>query len=86
MDFFCEGKFEERKYDIIIGNPPWESKLTEAADRYIKDNNYKIGDNQIAQAFSWKAGELCDINGVICLLMPNKRLLFYHSEKYKVSQ
>lgn len=80
-DFFCEGKFEERKYDIIIGNPPWESKLTEAADRYIKENNYKIGDNQIAQAFSWKAGELCNSNGIICLLMPSKALLFNRSEK-----
>lgn len=80
-DFFNDGKFEEKKYDVIIGNPPWESKLTEAAAVYIKDNKYNIGDNQIAQAFSWKAGELCNANGVICLLMPSKGFLFNRSEK-----
>lgn len=80
-DFFNEGKFQEQKYDIIIGNPPWESTLSPAAEKYICETNYPIGDNQIAQAFTWKAGELCDEDGVVCLLMPSKGFLFNRSDK-----
>lgn len=75
-DFFENGKFEERKYDVIIGNPPWESKLSYFAEKYIKDSHLPIGDKQIAQAFTWKSGELCDTKGVVCLLMPSKGFLF----------
>lgn len=75
-DFFDNGKFEEQTYDIIIGNPPWESKLTSFAKKYIKDTKLPIGDKQIAQAFTWKAGELCSEDGTVCLLMPSKGFLF----------
>lgn len=80
-DFFNEGKFQERKYDVIIGNPPWESKLSTDAQRYVSETRYPIGDNQIAQAFTWKAGELCDTDGIVCLLMPSKGFLFNRSDK-----
>ena len=80
-DFFSEGKFQEQKYDIIIGNPPWESKLSPDAKKYIQETQHPIGDNQIAQAFTWKAGELCDTQGVVCLLMPSKGFLFNRSDK-----
>ena len=80
-DFFNDGKFQEQKYDIIIGNPPWESKLTSDASNYIIETKYPIGDNQIAQAFTWKAGELCSAHGVVCLLMPSKGFLFNRSDK-----
>lgn len=80
-DFFSEGKFGEIEYDIIIGNPPWESKLSDEAEKYIKEKKVPIGDKQIAQAFSWKAGDICDIKGIICLLMPSKGFLFNRSEK-----
>lgn len=63
MIFLDRGKFDELRYDIIIGNPPWESKLTEKAEKYILENKLIIGDKQIAQAFSWKAGEVCKDTG-----------------------
>ena len=78
-DFFAHGKFEEQKYDIIIGNPPWESKLSDYAIQYKSESHYPIGDNQIAQAFTWKAGELSKDSGIVCLLMPSKALLFNRS-------
>ena len=80
-DFFNSGKFDETKYDIIIGNPPWESQLSEKAEQYIKQEALAIGDKQIAQAFSWKAGKLCREQGSVCLLMPSKGFLFNRSEK-----
>lgn len=79
-DFFSNGKFEEQKYDVIIGNPPWESYLTPPANKYIRETHHPIGDNQVAQAFSWKSGHLCKDNGIVCLLMPSKGFLFNRSE------
>ncbi len=79
-DFFESGDFEKISYDILIGNPPWESKLSLAAKNYIKRNKNAVSDEQIAQAFTWRAGEICP-NGIICLLLPSKGFLFNRSPK-----
>ena len=81
-DFFDEDKsFNNRRYDVIVGNPPWQSNITGKAKEYLKKANRVIGDKQIAQAFSIKCSELCKQNGIICLLMPSKGLLFNRSDK-----
>ena len=81
-DFFDEDKsFNNRRYDVIIGNPPWQSNITGKTKEYLKKANSVIGDKQIAQAFSIKCSELCKQNGIICLLMPSKGLLFNRSDK-----
>ena len=81
-DFFDENKsFNNEKYDIIVGNPPWQSNITEKTKEYLKKVNRIIGDKQIAQAFSIKCSELCKQKGIICLLMPSKGLLFNRSDK-----
>ncbi len=80
-DFFdkdCD--FEKFNYDIVIGNPPWESKLSPAANEYIKYNKCAVSDEQIAQAFTWRAGDVCP-NGTICFLLPSKGFLFNRSPK-----
>lgn len=81
-DFF-DDKLNGRlaKYDIVIGNPPWQSQLTNDAVNYLKKNNYIVGDKQIAQAFSIKCATICKEDGVVCLLMPSKGLLFNRSAK-----
>lgn len=81
-DFFDKDKsFNNRRYDVIIGNPPWQSNITGKTKEYLKKVNRVIGDKQIAQAFSIKCSELCGQNGIICLLMPSKGLLFNRSDK-----
>ena len=81
-DFFEEDKsFNNRRYDVIVGNPPWQSNITGKTKEYLKKANRVIGDKQIAQAFSIKCSELCKQNGIICLLMPSKGLLFNRSDK-----
>lgn len=81
-DFFDKSlKFINDNFDIVVGNPPWESKLTTDAKEYLKTNNETVGDEQIAQAFAIKCRDICDNNGKICLLMPSKGLLFNRSSK-----
>lgn len=76
-DFF-DDRLRNRltEYDVVIGNPPWQSQLTQAAKKYLKQNDYIVGDKQIAQAFSIKCATICKGNGLVCLLMPSKGLLF----------
>lgn len=85
-DFFSKGLFfSQQKYDLIIGNPPWKSELTEACEIYISDRKKTLPsrefapDYQIALAFLWYAPEMCKSTGEICLLVPSKGLLFNRS-------
>ena len=81
-DFFDKDKsFNNRRFDVIVGNPPWQSNITKKTKEYLKKANRVIGDKQIAQAFSIKCSELCKSNGIICLLMPSKGLLFNRADK-----
>ncbi|MBU7007580.1 Eco57I restriction-modification methylase domain-containing protein [Phosphitispora fastidiosa] len=78
-----DATFNAKDYDIIIGNPPWQSQMTELAEQYINDHKKIVGDKQIAQAFSLKCSSTCKENGIVCLLMPSKGFLFNRSSKSK---
>ena len=79
-DFFdLDAPFNERLYDIIVGNPPWQSSLTVKATDYVRKNRHTIGDNQIAQAFLQRAPALLADEGHVCLLAPSKGILFNQS-------
>ena len=76
-DFFdLDAPFNERLYDIIVGNPPWQSNLTVKATDYVRKNKHAIGDKQIAQAFLWRAPTLLADQGRVGLLAPSKGVLF----------
>ena len=79
-DFFdTDAPFGELRYDIIVGNPPWQSSLTEPAAAYVRRNRHTIGDKQIAQSFLWRAPTLLADEGRVCLLAPSKGVLFNQS-------
>lgn len=83
-DFFeKDAPFVNKKYDLIIGNPPWESELPDTVIEYIKANDKPIGDKQISQAFLWRVAELVESNGEICMLVSSKNLLFNRSNPNK---
>jgi len=76
-DFFDpEPNFNSMEFDLVIGNPPWQSKLTPLAEKYRVENELEISDNQIAQAFLWRAPELCNPEGEICLMVSSKSILY----------
>ncbi len=80
-DFFDESQvdFGERRFDLVIGNPPWVSKLTSHAKVFLRKRRYKVGDEQIVQAFLWHAPDFCAQHGQIALLSSSKSLLFNKS-------
>ncbi len=80
-DFFDEERvdFAGRRFDLVIGNPPWVSKLTSPAKVFLRSHRYKVGDEQIVQAFLWHAPDFCAPHGQIALLSSSKSLLFNKS-------
>ena len=79
-DFFeMDAPFNETRFDIIVGNPPWHNRLTGPATDYVRRDEHPIGGKQIAQAFLWRATELLQDSGRSCLLAPSKAVLFNQS-------
>jgi hypothetical protein len=83
-DFFEKDMpFSDEEYDLIVGNPPWERKLSKPAETYMGDNDKPIGTKQICQAFLWRVAELCKPSGEICMYVSSKALLFNRSDPNK---
>ncbi|GAB3148236.1 N-6 DNA methylase [Microbacterium neimengense] len=78
-DFFEKNPLSTRRFDVIAGNPPWQSALTPAADRYLLDQTYEVPDKQIAAAFIWKTAEMLAPGGLAGLVLPSKTLLHNQS-------
>ena len=74
---FADGPHREAgSFDLVVGNPPWESDLSPHAERYVQEHKLPVGDRQIAQVFLWAAPRLCKDHGKVCLIAPSKGLLF----------
>lgn len=89
-DFFelIRGQAIKEKFDLVIGNPPFISKLTTSFAREIElhqtDNRVKLPDNQLALLFLEQAMAVCRKTGLTCLLLPVGPFLYnYGSEKFR---
>ena len=67
----------DKKFDVVVGNPPFESKLSEAANKVDKNsqnlepNRGNCPDNQIAYLFLEQAlSVLNSTTGRVCLIQP----------------
>ncbi|HEX8706303.1 MAG TPA: N-6 DNA methylase [Myxococcaceae bacterium] len=82
-DFFASGRalaaLADRKFHWIVGNPPWMQANGErpgAEDRpvlsWIRQNAqaFPVASNQVAEAFTWKAAQLCAPEGAVGLVLP----------------
>lgn len=83
FDFAESPPKEEHKFDLVIGNPPWESNLPPEAQSFLRRRDLPVGDEQVAQAFLWAAPEVCKESGRVCLIAPSKGLLFNASSPNK---
>ena len=81
-DFFklINDNFFESDFDLVIGNPPFESKLTTPdAERIEKQKikeRPKLPNNQIALLFLEQAMNLCKEGSNLCLIMPSGPFLY----------
>ncbi len=94
-DFFAAVKDQKlnKTFDLIIGNPPFEAKLTPAAaqseairskSRLLIDDKDKeiqvaLPDNQISLLFLEESIDLCKEEGLVCLIQPSGPLLYNNS-------
>lgn len=78
-DYFDVHDLRHGFFDIVVGNPPWRSALTEPARRYVRERGVKVADQQIALAFLWRAQEQLTEHGLLGLVLPAKALLHNRS-------
>lgn len=92
-DFFDdESDFwkQHKKFDWIVGNPPWielkpETVDEELARSWIRKNiaERPATGNRVCEAFSWRVVDLLTPNGYVGLLIHAKSLFNHESEKYR---
>lgn len=93
-DFFnliLADRINEHQFDLVIGNPPFEAKLTEPAKSveriqkkkrgtFLNSSNksipIKLPDNQIALLFLEQTINLCKPGKLVCLIEPSGPLLY----------
>lgn len=74
-DFFDTNRFTGRRFDLVVGNPPWQSRLSPAASRYLAETNKTAPDRQVAVAFMWKALDVLREGGTVGFVLPAKTFL-----------
>jgi hypothetical protein len=90
VNLFCDDFFKlvregnlDKKFDLVIGNPPFISKLTTDCAKKIEanksDERPKLPDNQIALLFLEQAINLCKENALVCLIIPAGPFLYNSS-------
>jgi len=63
------------KFDVLIGNPPWiQSKEMSKERKNIFKNKFNLasGHFDIFNLFIERSHELCDENGILCFITPNR--------------
>lgn len=75
-DFFdkkLDAKLEDKKFDLIIGNPPW-GNIKGKHIEYCKNRNLPLQKGEISRSFIFKVKDLCNENTKCCLVLPSKLL------------
>ena len=80
-DAFEEHSLANQWFDVVVGNPPWQSNLTRPAEEFIEKHNMPVADRQAASAFLWLGAYMLRPGGRLGLVMPAKPLLHNRSDK-----
>jgi len=78
-------KSENDGFTTIVGNPPFLSKFSEAAERLnaVNGNRVAVPDKQMAYLIAEQSGKLLKSNGRLCLIQPSG---FLYNEKTQAFQ
>ena len=85
-DFFAYAENQTARFDIVVGNPPFQSKITEAGARVNAKAAKERGplpDKQAAYLVAEQAMGLLNDGGRICLIQPSS---FLYNEKARPFQ
>lgn len=77
---------EKGRFDLVIGNPPFEDKMKNFDSLYAEFNiekDYHIPRNQIAMLFLQQAIKMLNINGLLCFVMPSGPLLYNNTLDFR---
>ncbi len=77
-----EEKLVGKKFDLIVGNPPWKSMPYSDHISYCQSNRIPIADAQIAQAFICRVKDFANENSKISLLITNSIFTNSNSKRY----
>lgn len=81
-DYFglLESNFFAEKFDIVIGNPPFNSELTTKAAKNIEIRRQlerpAVPDDQLALLFLDQSLSVCKKDGKVCLILPAGPMLY----------
>ena len=81
-DFFSP-KLKWGRYDFVIGNPPWVSRNSSAAESalaWCEKHGFPMPQKEVAWAFVWKAQAHTKRRGTVALLLPAMGILHNHTE------
>lgn len=86
-DFFkFLNETEGGKFDLVIGNPPFEDKKKDFKNliaKYKIESEYPIPRNQIAMLFLQQAMKLLKSNGLLSFVMPSGPLLYNNTIDFR---
>ncbi len=76
---------KDRGFDVVVGNPPFMSKLNEAAVAFRAKQRHSVAipDNQMAYFILEQSAELMEKGGRLCLIQPHG---FLYNEKSRTFQ
>ncbi|HVB22929.1 MAG TPA: N-6 DNA methylase [Ktedonobacteraceae bacterium] len=76
--------FSGKRFDKIVGNPPWGDKtLKGLALKWVTKEDFPTGDNQLAQAFLYRAPHFCAEHGEVAMLAPTKSTIIVGSDTHQ---
>lgn len=79
-DSFADNLLSSRKFDLITGNPPWQSRLSPPAAQYVQKVDERVPDQQVAAAFVRLADEMLNDGGCAGFVLPAKTFLHNRSK------
>ncbi|MEQ1699958.1 MAG: N-6 DNA methylase [Ilumatobacteraceae bacterium] len=80
-DFFGDHDLASHEYDLIVGNPPWQSRLSSAAQAFLDSHDLSVADKQVSMAFLLRSMRMLSPQGRVGLLLPAKPLLHNKSKR-----
>jgi Eco57I restriction-modification methylase len=76
--------FSGKRFDRIVANPPWgDQTLKGLALKWVTKEDFPTGDNQLAQAFLYRAPRFCAEHGEVAMLAPTKGTIIVSSDTHQ---